>query len=50
MSPKLVIFSVLLAGAAVNNCRAVSINYPDLLSCAISFGKSRGMAMHLWLE
>jgi hypothetical protein len=27
MSPKLVIFSVLLAGSAVKNCRTVSINF-----------------------
>jgi hypothetical protein len=45
ISPKLIIFSVLFAGPAVNNCRAVSINYPCLLSCAISFGKSRGIGI-----
>ncbi len=39
--PKLVIYSVLLAGPMVKSHRTVLINFPSLSSCAISSG-SRG--------
>jgi len=39
MLPKSIVTSLLSAGSAVKNCRTVSIGFPGLLSCAISFGE-----------
>lgn len=50
MSPKCVIFSILHAGPAVKSCRTVSVNFPGLLSCAISLREKRGTLGQLYMR